>query len=142
MKNVQKLELLLLFIIAVSFIATLGSLALSEILIYEPCKLCWIQRIFMYPIFIISLVAFLKREYHQYLYIYILSLLGMSFSLYHLIIQKTPYLQTSNFCRDTDCYTEIMNIGGFITIPFLASVAFFLIMTSSLYIRRSLKEIV
>ena len=29
--------------------ATLGSLFYSEIAGFEPCKLCWLQRIFMYP---------------------------------------------------------------------------------------------
>ncbi|MCT6817751.1 MAG: disulfide bond formation protein B, partial [Lysinibacillus fusiformis] len=37
----------LLFIWIVSAVATLGSLYFSEIRHYEPCKLCWIQRIFM-----------------------------------------------------------------------------------------------
>lgn len=32
-----------------SFIATLGSLYFSEIMKFEPCVLCWYQRIFMYP---------------------------------------------------------------------------------------------
>ena len=39
----------LLLAFATALIATLGSLTYSEILGYEPCKLCWIQRIFMYP---------------------------------------------------------------------------------------------
>lgn len=34
---------------AVSIIATFGSLYFSEVKHYEPCDLCWLQRIFMYP---------------------------------------------------------------------------------------------
>lgn len=51
----------LLFIWIVSAIATLGSLYFSEIRHYEPCKLCWIQRIFMYPIVIMTTVAFIQK---------------------------------------------------------------------------------
>src|SRR3989344_4546628 len=35
------------FIVALA--ATLGSLIYYDVLGYEPCKLCWFQRIFMYP---------------------------------------------------------------------------------------------
>lgn len=51
----------LLFIWIVSAVATLGSLYFSEIRHYEPCKLCWIQRIFMYPIVIMATVAFIQK---------------------------------------------------------------------------------
>lgn len=57
----KKEENSLLFIWIVSVIATLGSLYFSEIRHYEPCKLCWIQRIFMYPIVIIVTIAFIQK---------------------------------------------------------------------------------
>ena len=47
------------FIIATA--ATLGSLFYSEIAGYEPCKLCWFERIFMYPQSLVFLVALWKR---------------------------------------------------------------------------------
>ena len=50
----KKLENSLLMIWVVSFVATLGSLYFSEVRGYEPCELCWYQRIFMYPIVIID----------------------------------------------------------------------------------------
>ena len=33
----------------VALVATLGSLYLSEVLRYQPCILCWFQRVAMYP---------------------------------------------------------------------------------------------
>src|SRR3989344_8493220 len=39
--------LLLGFLIA--FLSTAISLIYSDVIGYEPCKLCWIQRIFLYP---------------------------------------------------------------------------------------------
>src|SRR3990167_11056557 len=47
MSVLSKRAFILAFLVAL--IATLGSLTYSEILGYDPCKLCWIQRIFMYP---------------------------------------------------------------------------------------------
>ena len=38
---------------AASVIAMFGSLYFSEIRQYEPCELCWYQRIVMYPFVII-----------------------------------------------------------------------------------------
>lgn len=57
----KKVENGLLFIWIVSVVATLGSLYFSEIRHYEPCKMCWIQRIFMYPIVIMTTIAFIQK---------------------------------------------------------------------------------
>lgn len=47
---------------AVSVIATLGSLYLSEIKGFLPCDLCWFQRIFMYPLTILLGIAYFKDD--------------------------------------------------------------------------------
>src|SRR3989344_6942904 len=52
--------LLLAFII--SLLATSGSLFYSQIAGFEPCQLCWFQRIFMYPQTILLFMALLKRD--------------------------------------------------------------------------------
>ena len=41
----------------VALTATFGSLYFSEIREFVPCELCWIQRIFMYPLVILLGVA-------------------------------------------------------------------------------------
>src|SRR3989338_4340198 len=56
----QDKGLLIGFII--SLIATIGSLYFSEIAKYDPCKLCWIQRIFMYPLALIFFIALIKKD--------------------------------------------------------------------------------
>lgn len=57
----KKLENSLLFLWLVSLVATLGSLYFSEVRGYEPCELCWYQRILMYPIVLITLVAYIQK---------------------------------------------------------------------------------
>src|SRR3990167_10964641 len=64
-------------------IATLGSLTYSEIIGYEPCKLCWIQRILMYPQVILLGMALLKKDYKIADYGLVLAAMGGFFSLYH-----------------------------------------------------------
>ena len=50
----------LAFIIALA--ATLGSLYYSEIAGFIPCRLCWYQRILMYPLVAVTFVGALRRD--------------------------------------------------------------------------------
>ena len=56
---VKKHGLKFAFIVALT--ATSGSLFYSEVLGWNPCKLCWYQRILMYPQVIILAMAIKKR---------------------------------------------------------------------------------
>ena len=58
----KRLENGLIFIWTISFVATLGSLYFSEVRGFEPCTLCWYQRILMYPIVLISGVALFQKN--------------------------------------------------------------------------------
>src|SRR5690625_1829649 len=58
----KRTENILLFIWTVALISLLGSLFYSEVMGYEPCKLCWIQRIFMYPLVVIYGYALMKKN--------------------------------------------------------------------------------
>ncbi|MEB3100285.1 disulfide oxidoreductase [Ferviditalea candida] len=113
---------------AISLIATLGSLYLSEILGYAPCKLCWMQRIFMYPQVILLGIAAVRKDYGQWKYVLPLTLIGAGISIYHYGVQKLPWLKEGGTaCGIIPCNIEYINVFGFITIPFLAGTAFILI---------------
>ena len=47
---------------SVATVATLGSLYFSEEAGYIPCRLCWYQRIFMYPLPILIALAIARRS--------------------------------------------------------------------------------
>lgn len=137
MKVSKQIETLMLMIWVVTLIALLGSLFFSEVIGYEPCKLCWIQRIFMYPLVVIYGVALIKRNIEIALPGLLLSGVGMLLSIYHYLLQKVPALQDSGgFCEGIPCNLQYINYFGFITIPFLAGVAFILIFVIHLYIIR------
>src|SRR5580704_12739453 len=52
--------ILLSFLVA--FLSVAGSLFYSEIAQFQPCLLCWWQRIFLYPQAILLLVAIIKKD--------------------------------------------------------------------------------
>lgn len=137
----KKIENLLLFMWVVALSATMGSLYFSEIRGYEPCELCWIQRIFMYPLVLIIGIAYLQRNARIAMTTAVLSIIGGAISLYHYGIQKVDFLSDSApACGRVSCTGEYINLFGFVTIPFLALTAFALITVSSLLVLKALKE--
>ena len=75
------------------FIATLGSLYFSEIMKFEPCVLCWYQRIFMYPFVLWLGIAVAKKDYRIASYSLPIATIGACISLYHYAIQKSQHFQ-------------------------------------------------
>ncbi len=137
----KKIENLLLFMWVVALSATMGSLYFSEIRGYEPCELCWIQRIFMYPLVLIIGIAYLQRNARIAMTTAVLAIIGGAISLYHYGIQKVDFLSDSApACGRVSCTGEYINLFGFMTIPFLALTAFALIAISSLLVLKALKE--
>lgn len=134
-------ENLLLGIWATALIATAGSLYFSEVRGYIPCELCWIQRIFMYPLVIVVGVAYFQKNVKITLTSLIISGIGGMISLYHYGIQKLAFLSDSApSCGQVPCTGQYINYFGFITIPFLALTAFILIAGMSIYLLKTLKE--
>jgi disulfide bond formation protein DsbB len=112
----------------VAVVAMIGSLFFSEVMNYLPCKLCWYQRILMYPLVIILGIAAVRKDTRQVIYILPLSVWGMGISLYHYLMQKTSlFKEAATACGPIPCDVDYINWMGFITIPFLALIAFTLI---------------
>lgn len=137
----KRQENVLLSMWVVALIATSGSLYFSEIRGYAPCELCWIQRIFMYPLVIVIGVAYVQKNVRIAATTLIFSIVGGGISLYHYGLQKLDFLADSApSCGQVPCTGEYINLLGFITIPFLALTAFILIAGMSIYLVKSLKE--
>lgn len=106
----------------VALIATSGSLYYSEIAQFVPCKLCWFQRIFIYPQTIILGIAWLKKDRQILDYSLALIFLGGLISLYHNYIYYTA--KPSLICSVVAPCTEKYVTGfGYITIPLMALTA-------------------
>lgn len=137
----KKLENSLLMIWMTSLIATLGSLYFSEVKDFIPCEMCWYQRILMYPIVIMTTIAYAQKNARIALTTAVFSCIGGVISLYHYGIQKVSFLQDSApACGQVSCTGAYINWLGFITIPFLALIAFVIIAGVSFYMLKILKE--
>ncbi|PSL30596.1 disulfide bond formation protein DsbB [Planomicrobium soli] len=137
----KRQENVLLSMWVVSLVATMGSLYFSEIRGYIPCELCWIQRIFMYPLVIIIGVAYVQKNIRIAATTMIFAIIGGGIALYHYGIQKLAFLADSApACGQVPCTGQYINWLGFITIPFLALTAFTLIAGMSIYLWKTLKE--
>ncbi|WP_059051925.1 disulfide oxidoreductase [Paenibacillus senegalimassiliensis] len=127
----------------VALVATAGSLYLSEVLHYEPCRLCWFQRIFMYPQVLLLGVAAYRQDRHIIPYSLLLSIVGGAISVYHYAEQKIPALSRLLPCKvGVPCNVDYLGSGwlGFITIPFMALIAAILIVLFLLAARQQPAE--
>ena len=116
----------ILFSFAVSLIATLGSLFYSEIAGFEPCKLCWFQRILMYPQIILLGLAILRKDKNIISYTFWLSVIGAVIAGYHYLLQigVAPNLYCSAVGYSVSCSQRFAMNFGYITIPMMAFTAF------------------
>lgn len=110
-----------------ALIATLGSLYFSEIMHFIPCKLCWYQRILMYPLVVILGIASVRRDYRLTIYVLPLTIWGACISVYHVLLQSGVFHESATSCGPIPCDVDYLNWLGFITIPMLAGAAFILI---------------
>jgi disulfide bond formation protein DsbB len=114
----------------VALAATLGSLYLSEVVHLIPCKFCWYQRIAMYPLALILLIAAYRKEGMIRFYAASLATIGVGLSAYHKLIQVYPSLDSGS-CSATgpSCSAALILKFNFVSIPYMALSAFILILT-------------
>ena len=105
--------------------ATAGSLYFSEVAGYLPCQLCWYQRIAMYPLAVITLIAALRRDRSVIWYAMPLASIGAGIAAWHYLIEWRPGLDGGS-CASVgpSCVDVWFREFGFITLAFMALVAF------------------
>lgn len=122
-----------LIVFVLSFCSVAGTLVMQYVGLLNPCMLCWWQRVFMYPILIISLIAIIKNTDFSEIadYILPLSVLGGAVALYQHLLQVLPSGLLIPCDAAGDCSVRSVFEFGFVTIPWMAlSVfAFFVFVT-------------
>lgn len=120
------------------------SLLYSEYFGFAPCSLCWLQRVALYPLAILSVVAYKIKDVVFYpLYGIVLSVFGLLVAVYHYIYQALPaeIIKTGFMpCLadgTVDCANKFMEVFGFVTFPFLSAVMFAFLIVLYLNLRRS-----
>lgn len=117
-----------------AFLATLGSLTYSEIVKFTPCALCWYQRILMYPLVFLSLVALTKKFSKEiWYYIRTLSGIGGSIALYHYIIKVAGSSPFPCSATGPSCVKQFVLELGYIDIPMMSFSFFLIIFILSFY---------
>ncbi len=110
--------------------ATIGSLYFSEVADFIPCELCWYQRIAMYPLALLLVMAAVRRDRDMLRYARVIATLGFVVSAYHMWIQWFP--EKSNFCEfDNPCSARWVEAFGRVTIPQMAGLSFVLIVATA-----------
>ena len=117
----------LAFLIALT--ATSGSLYFSQVAGLEPCHLCWYQRIAMYPLVLILGIAAWRGDIGIRRYVAPLATIGAVIAAYHVVLQRLPGLPTVSCSLTAPCNAIELERFGFVTIPFMALVAFLSILT-------------
>jgi disulfide bond formation protein DsbB len=109
--------------------ATLGSLYFSEVANFSPCRLCWFQRIAMYPLSVVLLVGAIRRDAAVRWYAGPLALIGALIAGYHTLIEWRPALD-SGACELTgpSCTYVWFREFGFISLATMALTGFLTIL--------------
>ena len=123
-RTLEGYELWCVFLVAA--IATGGSLFFSEVAGFIPCELCWYQRICMYPLSIVTLLAALANDRRAARYLLPLPLVGAGISVYHLLVENGVVEQAKACLLSAPggCATKWINEFGYVTIPTLALTGF------------------
>lgn len=115
--------------LVVAAVATAGSLYLSQVAHFVPCRLCWVQRGLMYPLVPILAGALWHHTEGVRRVALPISALGASVSTYHVLLERFPMLESRACDPKNPCSLIWIKRFGYLTIPTMALSAFALIIT-------------
>jgi len=158
MKFITKLKNLLtpeILIVIFSWVAVVGSLYigffgdpianLKDMTFFDPtraippCELCWYQRMFIYPIAIISTIGLYLKEKRIAYYILPFSILTIIIASYHVYIQETG-MGVVPCGLGRPCNIKEFEYLGFITIPVMSLITVIIISFLSVLSLRKLRN--
>ncbi|MEO8476502.1 MAG: disulfide bond formation protein B [Actinomycetota bacterium] len=104
----------------VALTATLGSLYYSEVAHFLPCKLCWFQRIGIYPLAVVLLIAALRRDRAIRFYAIPVAAISAAISTYHYQLERFPNQASPSCSVEAPCTVVWVWRFHYISIPMMA----------------------
>ncbi len=102
----------------VAVVTTGGSLYYSLGAHFTPCELCWYQRICVYPLSVILLIAAARRDFAVWRYALPPAAVGIVIAVYHSQLQAFP--SQHSFCAvDNPCTARFVWQFGFVSLPLM-----------------------
>ncbi len=121
----------------IALISTLGALFIGEVMGQMPCLLCWYQRIAMFPLAVILMIASFRFDVEVWRYALPLAAIGGLIAAYHSLLYMGIIPKAIEPCgAGPSCSDANMMILGNIPIPLLSLGAFGGIITSLLLLRK------
>ncbi|MBE0621174.1 MAG: disulfide bond formation protein B [Burkholderiales bacterium] len=109
----------------IASVSTLGSLFFSEVMGFQPCVLCWYQRIAMYPLVILLPIGLFPFDRNIVRYALPFSVIGVLIALFHLLLVAGFIPESIKPCvQGVPCSEVQIEWFGFVTIPLLSGLSF------------------
>ena len=113
------------------------SLVYSEYFGVEPCGLCWLSRVFMYPQALLFGIALFIRDTKIALYSIWLSAFGAAISLYHHYLQMGGHsVLPCPASGAADCAKRFIFEFGYITFPLVGFSVFAFLIVLMLFVMK------
>lgn len=122
--------------LALAGAGTILAMYYSGVLGFEPCPLCWWQRIFLFPQVILFALALSKREKGIADYSIALSIIGGGIALYHHALQTIGAGVLPCPATGVSCAQRIIFEFGYVTFPLIAASLFALLIVVMLFVRK------
>lgn len=124
-------------VFVVSVCAASLTLVYSEVFGFLPCGLCWLQRVFMFPmVFIAGAALYLRDRVFAPVYIVVLAIPGIAIALYNHYLQMGGSELIACPAASGDCAKRILFEFGYMTFPLLAFTLFAFLLMLALFARR------
>jgi disulfide bond formation protein DsbB len=105
--------------------ATLGALFFSEVMELPPCKLCWVQRIFVFPLVLQLPLGLFPFDARVVRYALPLVAVGWLVAAYQVLLVAGVIPATLQPCtQGVSCAEVQIEWFGFVNIPLLSLLAF------------------
>ena len=113
------------------------SLFFSHVLEFEPCVLCWYQRICLFPLVLILGAGLFPFDKSVIKYALPLAIAGGLTAFYHTLLYAGIIPENIQPCsKGVSCTEKYIELFGFVSIPMLSFFAFATIVALLLFLKR------